>query len=87
MDITAVIAAVVTGILGIGGIAVFFGKYMPVFAKWVALAKDAVETLNDISVALSPDDKGKVELTADEITKINTDVAAFKTQLAVLIGK
>lgn len=86
MDYTAIAMAIIGGLLGIVGVAVWLNKYMPTINKWVALAKDGVETINDISQALQPDSTGKVELTEDEITKINADAIAFKQQLAVLLG-
>lgn len=87
MDYQAIVMAIVTGILGIGAVSLWLSKTMPKISGWIALAKDAVETINDISQALTPDSTGKVELTADEISKINGDAVAFKTQLAVLLGK
>lgn len=87
MDYQAIITAIITGIVGIGGISIWLGKVMPKLSAWIALAKDAVETINDISQALIPDSTGKVELTSDEIAKINADAISFKTQLGILLGK
>lgn len=86
MDYTAIATAIIGGLLGLSGVALFLGKWMPVLGKWIALAKDGVETINDISTALQPDAAGKVELTPEEIAKINADAVAFKQQLAVLLG-
>lgn len=85
MDYTALVAAIVTGLVSIGGIAMWLGKVMPKISGWIALAKDGVETINDISIALTPDADGKIELTKEEIAKINADAINFKTQLAVLL--
>lgn len=87
MDINSIIAAVVGIALGLGGVAAFLAKWMPKVSGWIALAKDGVETINDISVALQPDINGKVELTAEEIAKINVDAIAFKAKLNSLLGK
>lgn len=86
MDYMAIATAIIGGLLGLSGVALFLGKWMPILSKWVALAKDGVETLNDISVALQPDAAGKVELSPEEITRINADAVEFKKQLAVLLG-
>ncbi len=88
MDYTAIGAALITGLLSIASIALFLKNNMPGVIKWVVLAKDAVETLNDISVALNPDPTtGIVELTTEEVTKIKSDAAKFKTDLALALGK
>lgn len=87
VDWTAIIAATITGLLSIGAISIFLKNNMPEIAKWVALAKDAIETLSDISQALAPDVNGKVDLTPEEIAKINLDVAQFKVDLAKALGK
>lgn len=87
MDYTAIGASIITGLASIGAVAVFLKNFMPKFTKWVALAKDAVETISDISNALLPDSNGKVELTQEEITKITMDAAKFKADLAVLLAK
>lgn len=87
MDYQAIAVAIVSGVLGIGGVSVFLGKFIPKIVGWVALAKDAVETINDISQALNPDTNGKIELTSDEIKKINDDAVAFKSKLSALLAK
>lgn len=76
LDLTAIIAAVAGGILSIGAVAVFMGKYMPTVIKYATLAKDAIETLSDVAAALKD---GK--LTAEEIAEIQKDIADFKAQL------
>ena len=75
-DLTTIITAVVSGVLGIGAVSVFLGKYMPTVSKYAMIAKDAVETLSDAADALKD---GK--LTADEITKLQADIAKFKADL------
>lgn len=87
MDWTAVATSIIAGVVSIGGVGIFLAKYMPKISAWTALAKDGVETIDDISEALKPDSTGKVELTPDEIKKINEDAIKFKTQLAILLGK
>lgn len=87
MDWTAIITAIISGLLSITAISVFLAKFMPKISGWAVLAKDAVETLADVSEALKPDVDGKVELTAVEVAKINADVNTFKVQLALLTGK
>lgn len=87
MDYTAITTAIISGVLSIGAVTAFLVKVMPKISGWIALAKDAVETLNDISIALNPDSTGKVELTTEEIAKINADALAFKIQLFALLGK
>lgn len=86
MDYTAIATAIIGGLLGLGGVSMFLGKYMPLISKWTSLAKDAIETINDITEALEPDATGKVELTPEEIAKINADAIEFKKQLDVLLG-
>lgn len=87
MDLTAIVVGIIAAVTSIGGVAIWLKNTMPTISKWTALAKDAVETINDVSVALSPDPiTGKVELTAEEITKINADAISLKQQLAVLLG-
>lgn len=82
MDYTAIATAVVSGVLGIGAVAVWLGKVVPKVAKYAGIAKDAVETLSDLADALKPDPAtGKVELTPEEIAKLNADIAAFKLAL------
>ena len=76
MDLTAIVAAIVSGILGIGAVAVFMQKYMPAVAKWAMVAKDAIETLSDLADALKDG-----TLTAEEIAKLKADVAAFQAAL------
>lgn len=87
MDYQAIIAAIVTGILGIGAVSVWIIKVMPKISGWITLAKDAVETINDVSLALNPDVNGKIELTTEEINKIKADALLFKAQLNLLLGK
>lgn len=76
VDITAIAAAIVSGIIGIGAVSVFLKKYMPAVAKWAMVAKDAVETLADLADALKDG-----TLTADEIAKLKADVADFQLKL------
>lgn len=87
MDLTAIAVGIVTAVTSIAGVALFLKTNMPKITPWVALAKDGVETVNDISQALTPDANGKVELTPEEIAKINADAIAFRTQLSILLGK
>lgn len=82
MDWTTIGVSMVGAILSIGVVATFMAKYMPTVSKWSILAKDAVETLADLS-----SDLAKGPLTADEITKLEADVAQFKTDLAVALAK
>lgn len=82
MDWTAIGVSVLSVILGIAAVATFMSKYMPTVTKWATLAKDAVETLADLSASLA-----KGPLTADEIAKLEADVAQFKTDLAVALAK
>ncbi len=84
MDWTAIVASLVSGVVAIGAVSLFLTKYMPKITKYAMLAKDAVETVNDIALALSPDADGKVELTSDEIAKIKIDAIQFQKDLAIL---
>lgn len=81
MDYTAIITAVVSGVVSIGAVATWLGKVMPFITKYATIAKDAVETLADVADALKPDVNGKVELTPEEIAKLTADVANFKLAL------
>lgn len=87
IDYTAIFSAIVAGIISIGAVTLFLKNNMPVISKWIALAKDAVETLDDISKALEPDATGKVELTTAEIEEIKADVVQFKMALAAAMAK
>lgn len=88
MDYQTIVTAVVTAVLSISAVSVFLGKFIPKISGWVALAKDGVETINDISQALNPDPlTGKIELTPEEIAKINSDASSFKSKLAALLAK
>lgn len=82
MDWTTLGVSIASGILGITAVAAFMSKYMPTVTKWSTLAKDAVETLTDLSAALA-----KGPLTAAEITQLEADVQQFKTDLAVALAK
>lgn len=82
MDWTTIGVSILTGVLSISAVAVFMTKYMPTVTKWATLAKDAVETLADLSADLA-----KGTLTADEIAQLEKDVATFKTDLAVALAK
>ena len=76
MDWTAIATYAVSAVLSIGAVSAFLGKYMTPVAKWAMVAKDAVETLADLAEALKDG-----QLTADEITKLKTDVALFQAAL------
>lgn len=88
MDYTAIVMGVVSFVLGIVGISAFMSKNMPKVEPWVALSKDAVETLDDLAKALQPDPTtGKVELTPEEIARLTADAEGFKVQFALCLGK
>lgn len=87
MDWTAIIGMAFTGLLSIGAVALFLRNNMPKVEPWVALSKDAVETLADVSKALEPDADGKITLTPEEIAKLNTDVEIFKIQFNLAMGR
>lgn len=76
MDWTAIAAAIVSGIMGIGAVAAFLTKYMPLVIKWAVIAKDAVETLTDVADALKDG-----ALSAEEVAKLKEDVAHFQSLL------
>lgn len=82
MDWTTLAVSIVSGILGIGAVAAFMAKYMPTVSRWVTIAKDAVETLSDVSSSLA-----KGPLTSAEITQLQADVTQFKADLAIALGK
>jgi hypothetical protein len=82
MDWTTLAVSIVSGILGIGAVATFMAKYMPAVSKWVTIAKDAVETLSDVSASLA-----KGPLTSAEITQLQADVTQFRADLATALGK
>lgn len=77
MDYTTIAVSIVSGVLSIGAVAAFMAKYMPAITKWAMVAKDAVETLADVSAALA-----KGPITADELAKLQADVTKFKIDLA-----
>lgn len=86
IDWTAISMALISGLLSVGAIGVFLARYMPMVIKYATLAKDAVETLNDIAAALKPDANGKVELTPQEIDEIKADAEKFQIDLKLLHG-
>lgn len=81
IDWTAIILSIFSALLGIGSVGLFLRKYMPMVTKYSMLAKDAIETIADISAALMPDSTGKVELTPEEIAKIQADAIRFQAAL------
>lgn len=82
MNWESIVVTVGGALLSIGAVSAFCIKYMGNATKWIVIAKDAVETLTDISSDLS-----KGALTADQITKIEADVAQFRQDLAVALAK
>lgn len=82
MDWTAIVISIITGVLSIGAVLAWNVKNMPSISKWVTIAKDAVETLSDLSTSLS-----KGALTSDEIAKLQSDVVQFKADLNIALGK
>ena len=82
MNWTAIATSLISGVLGISAVAAFMAKYMPTVTKWVTIAKDAVETLTDVSASLAAG-----PLTAAEITKLQADVAQFQADLKTALGK
>lgn len=76
MDFTAIGASIVTGILSISAVGLAVSKFATKSSKYIMIAKDAVETLSDIADALKDG-----QLSADEITKLKTDVASFQASL------
>jgi hypothetical protein len=78
MDITQIIATVVSAVLSVGAVAAFVTKYISPAVKYAMLAKDAVETLSDVVEALKD---GK--LAPEEIEALKNDVAKFKADLKV----
>jgi hypothetical protein len=73
MDLTAIIASVVSMVLGVGIVAKFMGKILPQAVKYVGIIKDAINLLDD-AVEMLKD--GKV--TEDEIKKFQADVETLK---------
>lgn len=76
MDYTAIGTAIVSGVLGIGAVGAFMAKYMPMVTKWAMIAKDAVETLSDVSDALKDGN-----LTVEEVNKLKEDIVKLKIDL------
>lgn len=88
IDYTAIGTALVTALVSIAGISMFLKNNMPKVEPWVALSKDAIETLEDVAKALTPDPTtGKVELTPEEIAQLTADVNNFKVQLALCLNR
>lgn len=82
MNWETIAVSIAGAILSIGAVSAFCIKYMGNATKWIVLAKDAVETLSDLS-----GDLAKGTLTADQITKLQSDITQFKQDLAVALAK
>lgn len=82
MDWTTIITSIIIAISSIGAVVAFNSKNMPSIAKWITLAKDAVETLSDLSSSLA-----KGALTSAEIAQLQTDVTQFQADLKLALGK
>lgn len=83
MDMTQIIAVIGSFIFGIGTIALFAKKIVPICLKYIHVVADATVTLEAIAVAVQPDaTTGKIELTADEVkdisVKLQNTIDAFK---------
>lgn len=76
MDWTAIATSLAGAILGIGGIGLVVSKFMTKYTKYAMLAKDAVETLTDVALALKDG-----TLSADEIAELKADIAKFQVDL------
>jgi hypothetical protein len=76
MDLSQIIAPVVTSVVGIGAVSAFLTKYIPKIIKYAMIAKDAISILDDALEALEDG-----ALTPNEIDKIKLDVAKLKDDL------
>lgn len=73
MDINGIIAVVGSFILGIGAVAAFLHKYLPRVAKYITIAKEAIDVADKAIEALKDD-----QVTPDEINGIMAELAALK---------
>lgn len=76
MDITEIAVPLVTGILSIGTVSAFVAKYVTKIVKYVRLAADAINALDNLSEALQD---GMID--AGELEKVKASVAKFKADL------
>lgn len=67
MEIPTIISSVVSFVLGIGVVAKFFGKYLPITKKYIIVASDALD-LAKIAIKAAEDKN----LTTDEINEIKS---------------
>lgn len=73
MDYTVIGASIATGILSIGGVAVFVSKSLPTIIKYFTIVTKAFSIIDDLLSALKDN-----TITADEIKKIEADALALK---------
>lgn len=79
MDVNAITAAILTGILSIGAIGMAIKKYLPVILNWLTIITKSFNLIDDLLEAIEPDPAtGKIEITAAEIEKMKGDAIALK---------
>lgn len=76
MNLTDVIVPVVTAILSIGTVSAFVARYVTKISKYIRLAADAINTLNNVSTALEDG-----QLTVPEMDQLKKDIEKFKIDL------
>lgn len=75
-SLSSLLAPIATVVLSIAAVSSFLGKVLPSTVKYVRLASDAINALDDIVESLVD---GK--LTPDELDKLKNDLAKFKADL------
>lgn len=75
-DIPTIGASILSAVAGMGVVAAFLGKYLPVTKKYVVIASDALDLVDSVLDAAEEDKDGKITFTQEELTRIQ--VAAVK---------
>ena len=72
-------------VLGLGGgaVGIFLAKFLPKEEKWLLLAKDMLEILEDVDVALKNMSRTPpVQLTQDQVNHLLSEIRQLKNDLS-----
>lgn len=73
-DWVTIATAVLSFVGGIGAVAAFAGKWLPVTQKYMGIAQDILIVTNTFLAAAKPDVDGKVTFTTEEMASIKAAV-------------
>lgn len=76
MDITTIITAVTSAVIGIGAVSAFLKRTIPHVIHYVTLSKDSIALLDEVLESLEDG-----ALSADEIDKIKEQVEQLRADL------